>query len=157
MKYYPIALDLNSKKATIIGGGKVAERKARTLLKAGARVKIVAPGITVNLEELKKRKRIVVKKRKARISDVSGSKIVVAATNDPLFNRKVLRWSRKAGAWINAVDNIKNCDFIMPAIARKSKAIIAIYTDGKDPILSRDLKNFLKDNWNDFLSYRNKL
>ena len=48
-KYYPVFLNLNGKTAVVIGGGKTAERKARTLIKAGASVKVISPDITASL------------------------------------------------------------------------------------------------------------
>ena len=54
-KYYPVFLNLNGKKAVVVGGGKTAERKVLTLLKAGALVKVVSPDITATLEKLKKK------------------------------------------------------------------------------------------------------
>jgi len=58
---------------------------------------------------------------------------------------------------VNVVDRARLSDFISPALLYMPKAIVAIYTEGKDPVLSRDLKNFLKERWDEFLSYRDRL
>ena len=45
MRYFPLFLDLRSRPVLIVGGGAVAERKARLLLASEARVTVVAPNL----------------------------------------------------------------------------------------------------------------
>ncbi len=52
MKYYPAYLDLRERPCVVIGGGAVAERKALSLLEAGAVVTIISPALTPKLHEL---------------------------------------------------------------------------------------------------------
>ena len=49
MKYYPIYLDLRERPCVVIGGGRVAERKALSLLEAGADVTVVSPSLSPKL------------------------------------------------------------------------------------------------------------
>ena len=58
---------------------------------------------------------------------------------------------------VNVVDNPSLSSFISPAVFRAGGAVVAVYTHGRDPVLSRDIKNFLKEQWDVFLSYRNRL
>lgn len=157
MKYYPIALNIKRRNVLVVGGGNVAERKVLRLLEAGARVRIVAPRITRELRRLVKAGLVLWKKRQVKESDLEAASIVVSATNQKGINEAVSRWGRKDGAWVNVVDKASLSDFISPAVFRASRAIIAVYTDGRDPVLSRDVKNFLKEHWRDFLSYRSRL
>lgn len=156
MKYYPIAVKLKDKKAVVVGGGQVGERKVLNLLEAGARVMVISPALTQKLKSLVKNRRIRWSKRFAAQKDLQDAHIVIAATSDRSVNKKVSRWSRRAGVLLNVVDDQALSDFISPAVVKKQKAIIAVYTDGKDPVLSRDLKNFLKEHWDEFLSYRDR-
>jgi siroheme synthase-like protein len=157
LRYYPIAVNLRKKPTLIIGGGKVAERKIGALRRAGAKVRVVSPTLTPLLRRLAKEKDIEWIRRRARAGDIKGTHIVVAATNDSSINRKVSRWAREKRVWINVVDKAALSDFISPAVFHADKGIVTVYTDGKDPVLSRDLKNFLKERWDDFLLYRNRL
>jgi precorrin-2 dehydrogenase/sirohydrochlorin ferrochelatase len=157
MRYYPIALNVGDKSALVVGGGSVAERKVQALLAAGATVRVVAPTATPLLKELVQRKKITWTCRNVHAGDAKGVDIVVAATDDEDTNTTVSRWAEKQGAWVNVVDRPGLSDFISPAVVRNGDSIIAVYTNGKDPVLSRDVKNFLKERWDDFLSYRSRL
>ena len=46
MSYYPIFIDLQGKKAIVVGGGTVAQRKIETLLEYGAVVHVIARQLT---------------------------------------------------------------------------------------------------------------
>ena len=59
MEYYPLLLDLKGKKCVVAGGGGVAQRKVKSLLKAKARVWVISPDLTKGLEQLKRKKNIV--------------------------------------------------------------------------------------------------
>jgi siroheme synthase-like protein len=156
MNYYPIAMRLKAKKVLIVGGGSIAERKVLSLLKAGARVKVVSPVLTTRLTTLAEKKKILWIKSVVRQDHLDKADIVIAATSNRGVNKKVSAWARKGGKPINVVDDQALSDFISPAILKKEQAIIAVYTDGKEPELSRDLKNYLKEHWDEFLSYRNR-
>jgi siroheme synthase-like protein len=155
--YYPIALKLKGKIALVIGGGKVSERKIKTLLRFGARVRVVSPDLTKVLEGLLKSRRIAWVNRPVRSSDLKGADLVIAATSDEVVNKKIGAWAKERGVLANVVDRAVLSSFISPAFFSVSKAVIAVYTHGRDPVLSRDLKNFLKENWDVFLSYRDRL
>ena len=157
MKYYPLAINLKHRKVLVVGGGSVAGRKVARLLEAGAHIRIVSPQLNSQLSRLAKDRKVSWSERKVQKKDVHGASIVIAATDDDSINEKVSRWASEKRIWINVVDNHRLSDFISPALLRKRETIIAVYTDGKNPVLSRDLKNFLKENWNVFLSYRNRL
>jgi len=156
-EYYPIALKLKGRTALVVGGGQVAERKVQTLLEFGARVRVISPELTIPLQKLFRSRRIAWVSRVVRSSDIKGADIVVAATSIASVNNSVSRWAKRKGILLNVVDSPCMSSFISPAVFRASKAVIAVYTHGLDPVLSRDLKNFLKESWDVFLSYRNRL
>lgn len=157
LEYYPLAISLRDKKVVVVGGGAVAERKIELLLKAQALVRVVSPTLTPTLRQLAMKKRINWSRRLVRKSDVAEASIVIAATNSAKTNTDISRWAKKRKAWVNVVDKPSLSDFISPAVLHQSKTIIAVYTDGNNPVLSRDLKNFLKERWDEFLRYRNRL
>jgi len=157
MNYYPIAIKLENRLALVIGGGKVAQRKILALCETGARIKVVSPKLTPLLKRLAKKKYITWIQRNVHNSDLPGAAIIIAATDNSGVNRAVSRWAERARILVNVVDKTSLSDFIAPAVFRIKRGIVTVYTDGRDPKLSRDIKNFLKEKWNDFLSYRNRL
>lgn len=156
MKYYPIALKVKNRAVLVAGGGQVAERKVKTLLRFGAKVRVVSPDATPELKRLFKLRRITWLNRTVKASDISKAILVIAATSDATVNKKISGWTKRKGVLVNIVDRAGLSTFISPAILDTPKAVVAVYTHGKDPVLSRDLKNFIKERWDDFLSYRNR-
>lgn len=119
-----------------MGGGPVAYRKAADLLKAGARVRVVAPHVTGGLKKLRQGGRIRLDLRPYRKSDLRGTHLVYAATDDPVVNRRIFRDTRDRHILVNVVDAPAYCDFIMPAVLRKGRITIAVSTDGAAPFAS---------------------
>jgi len=156
MDYFPIALEIKNRVAVVVGGGNIAERKARSLLEAHAHVRVIAPQASAGVRDLNGAGEVEWIQREVRDSDIDGARLVVAATNDPIVNKNVSKWARDKGVQVNVVDNPELCDYISPAVMRFDQAIIAVYTDGRDPGLSRDLKRYLKEKWDDFLFFRDR-
>ncbi|MBP7216656.1 MAG: NAD(P)-dependent oxidoreductase [Candidatus Omnitrophica bacterium] len=156
-RYYPVAMDLHERRAVVVGGGAVAEQKIKKLLAARARIKVVSPVATSWLRSLASHGAIQWIQRCVCKSDVRGARVVIAATSDAHVNTSVQRWAHHYGSLVNVVDNPGLSDFISPAVLRLSKAIISVHTNGQDPALSRDLKNFLKEQWDAFVLYRHRL
>lgn len=157
INYYPIALNLKGKVSLVIGGGKVSERKVRSLLESGARITLVSPEATCRLKHLSRSRKIKWIKRRVRSSDLKQADIIIAATSKPDVNDKVSEWAGKQNKLVNVVDRKELSSFISTAVFHNCNASISVYTHGKDPALSRDLKNFLKERWDEFLSYRSRL
>ncbi|MDD5595529.1 MAG: bifunctional precorrin-2 dehydrogenase/sirohydrochlorin ferrochelatase [Candidatus Omnitrophica bacterium] len=156
-QYFSVALNLKGEPVKIIGGGKVAERKILTLLETGAHIYVISPELSPRLAGLFRKNKLVWLRRLVRKQDLSGAKIIIAATDDQKTNKDISKWAKEMNILVNIVDNPKLSSFISPAILHKDKAAIAIHTNGNDPVFSRDLKNFLKEHWNGFLSYRDRL
>ena len=55
MDYFPIFLNLRSRRSLVVGGGQVAARKVALLRRAHARVTVVAPQLCATLERLQAR------------------------------------------------------------------------------------------------------
>ena len=157
VKYFPIALNLNDKRVLVVGGGKVALRKVEALLEAKANILIVSPEVINEVKKIIESGDVGWEKRLVCCNDINNVDIVIAATNDSNVNQQLKQWCEKEKVLINVVDRTEMCDFISPAVLRFDKALVAVYSDGKDPVLSRDLKNYLKEQWDDFLSYRHRL
>ena len=58
MRYFPLFLDLEGRRAVIVGGAIEAVNKARLLAKTGAKIAVIAPGIDENLGEMMENGRV---------------------------------------------------------------------------------------------------
>ena len=137
MKYYPVFLNLKDKKTAVIGGGRVAERKARTLIRAGAAVKIISPSLTHGLKMLSEKGKLAHIKRSYKKGDVKKAFLVIAATSSPQTNTKV---ARDAEFLINVIDKPSEGNFIAPSFVRSGPLTIAISTEGASPAISKAIR-----------------
>jgi precorrin-2 dehydrogenase/sirohydrochlorin ferrochelatase len=139
--YFPAFLNLKGKKAIVVGGGKVAERKVLSLLKSGAEVTVISPFLTVRLAREKSRENIRHLARRYRKNDLKGAFIVIAATDSPETNQAV---GRDAPALVNVVDMPAECNFIAPSVVKRGPLTFAISTGGISPAMSKTLRRELE-------------
>ena len=149
MRYYPIFLDVRGRRCVVVGGGSVAERKVRSLLRAGARVHVVSPAVTPRLALLAARKKIQITPRAYRATDLEGAEsarpvMVFAATNKPEVQQAVRTDAAAIGALVNAADNPRESDFLVPASFAQGDLLVAISTSGASPALARRLRRQLQ-------------
>jgi precorrin-2 dehydrogenase/sirohydrochlorin ferrochelatase len=144
MPYYPIFLDLRDKNVLVVGGGKVAERKILNLLRYGCRIHVVSPGLTSQLKKLVSEKKIQHIPEQSLNQAMTEASIVIAATDDPVVNGQIASRAKKKGLLVNAVDQPRDCNFIMPSIVRSGDLQIAISTGGKSPALAKKIRKELQ-------------
>lgn len=141
---YPAILLLDGRLAVVIGGGHVAERKVRTLLDAGARVRVVAEDPTRGVEARAERNEIELLQRRYAPGDLAGAAAVVAATDDEEVNKAIYAEATENGIPVNVVDNVALCTFIAPSIVRRGDLVVAISTGGNAPALAVRIRERLE-------------
>jgi precorrin-2 dehydrogenase/sirohydrochlorin ferrochelatase len=137
VKYYPVFLNLKNKKAVVIGGGMVAERKVRALIRAGASVTIISPTLTQVLKKLKDKEQFTYIKRNYQRGDVNDAFLVIAASSSTRTNAEI---ARDANSLINVIDAPSVGNFIAPSVVRRGPLTIAISTEGASPALSKAIR-----------------
>jgi len=132
---YPIALDGARVDALIVGGGSVAERKAKALLESGARVRIVASSPSAGVQELAG-ERCTVEARAFAPSDVSPNgaagrtTLVIAATDRAEVNARVVDAARALGVLVNVADDPGAGTFLTLATHRAGDLVVAVTAGG---------------------------
>ncbi len=147
MKYFPFFFKLNSQNCLIIGGGDVAERKVDLLIKAKAKITLVAPKISDYILALEKEKKIICQKEaynNTYISDSNKFNFIIIATDDKKLNAQIADDARKKKILINVVDQPELCDFIFPSILERGPITVAVSTGGASPVLARMLRTKLE-------------
>ncbi|MGE5843096.1 MAG: bifunctional precorrin-2 dehydrogenase/sirohydrochlorin ferrochelatase [Deltaproteobacteria bacterium] len=139
-RFYPILVDLQGKRALVVGGGKVAQRKIETLLEQGASVQVVARELTESLEELRSEGRIEFLGNNFSEDFLDGAFLVFAATDDASLNRRVSEAAQRKGLLVNAVDQPSDCNFIVPSVLSRGDLLVAVSTSGKSPAFARKVR-----------------
>jgi siroheme synthase-like protein len=140
--YYPIFLDLAGKSVLVVGAGKVALRKTKGLLEAGAKVTVVAPAAEPGFAGLP----VTLRRRQFRPADLHGAVLAFAATNDRRVNHAVMLTARHRGIPVNVADSRDECSFIVPARITRNNLQIAISTGGESPRLAAALRRKIEEN-----------
>ena len=125
----------------VVGAGKVALRKTKGLVEAGARVTVVAPEWEHDFEDLPVR----LLQRRFRASDLAGCVLVFAATDDRLTNHRIGVAAKGKGIFANIADSAEECGFIVPARVNRGTLQVAVSTGGESPRLSAELRKKLED------------
>jgi uroporphyrin-III C-methyltransferase/precorrin-2 dehydrogenase/sirohydrochlorin ferrochelatase len=129
---YPTALRLLGRPVLVVGGGRVAARRAKGLLDAGARVTVVAPEATPALRELADAGLLTWEARTYRSDDVDGVWFVQTATGDSVVDTRVAADAEAQRIWcVNASDHESSAAWT-PAVAEVDDVKIAINAGG-DP------------------------
>lgn len=144
---YPVFLSVEKKQCVVIGGGNVATRKVAALLGCGAEVTVIAKRVTQRIRRWSRKKKIRCSIRSFRSSDLKGTWLVIAATNDRALNERIAREARERRQWINVVDKPALCQLIFPSIVRKGKLTMAISTNGASPALAKAIRKDLQKNF----------
>ena len=139
--YYPIYLDLQGRACLVVGGGPIATGKVRGLIEAGGLVTVVAPVVSESIAEWARDRAVMWHAREFELPDLDGQFLVYAATDDRDLNARVYRLADQAGRIANAVDDLDNCNFIAPAIARAGAVQVAVSTAGTSPALAKQIRD----------------
>ena len=144
MQFLPVFFAVKDEPCLVVGGGSVASRKVALLRRAGARVRLVAPEVIAEFEDLAAAGQIELMRRPFRAEDLDGVRLVIAATNDETVNRQVWERSNQNNVPVNVVDSPALCTFILPSILDRSPLLIAVSTGGTSPVLARQLRSRLE-------------
>jgi len=144
MAKYPIYLDLTNTQAVVVGAGSVAARKVKTLLKAGAAVKVVTRAVEEDFDGICKGLDIAIVISDYDRSHLEGAFLVIAATDDPELNTRVFNDCQSLKILCNVVDVPQLCNFYVPSVIRRGDLQIAISTDGKCPAYAAHLRRKLE-------------
>ena len=147
MRYFPVNLDVRERTCLVVGGGAVGTRKTRTLLRAGARVTVVSPEASADLETLAADGRIRLCRRAYTAADLAEAFLVFGTTDDHDLNCEISADARRRGILCNIADQPDRGQFVLPSVVARGDLLIAISTSGKSPALARRIRLRLE---NDF-------
>lgn len=144
MDYLPLFFHLQNQCCLLIGGGESALCKARLLAQAGAYIRVVAPRIDAELEELIETSQGEIHREVYREEFLQQCVLVISAIENLAINKQIFTHCRQRHLPINVVDNPKLCTVIMPAIVDRNPLLIGISSGGQAPVLTRILRSRLE-------------
>ena len=157
---FPLYFDIHNWKILVVGGGTIASRRIRTLMKFGAQITVVSSSLQEDLQPYfecldESEKRGVHEASQSSESSEAdqGDKqgrywirehfqgemlcsqpwnMVLACTSDAELNSSIYHSCKERGILANNASNQKECDFFFPAIVTGDGLVIGISSDGSD-------------------------
>ena len=140
-----INLNLENKKIIVIGGGREAEKRIKSLLNEKCEIIVISDSINESISKLVKTNQVKLKKQKIEnikfISELKPN-LIITTTNDKKINQKIINYSKKKKIIAYSSDNPEDSDFANAAIIDFEKMIqVAIFTGGRSPIMAKKIKS----------------
>ena len=137
---YPVFMDLEGRRCVVVGGGEVANRKARKLLQARAEVVVISPEVRPGLESVA----VELSRRPYEDGDLEGAYLAFAATDSREVNAAVAREANAKNIPVNVADRPSEGSFAVPSVLRRGRMQVAVSTGGASPSLARSIKDELE-------------
>jgi len=128
----------------LVGGGDVAERKARLLLDAGARLTVNSRRFTPQFQVWAEEQMLTLAQGDFNPALLDNCWLAIAATDDDVVNQQVSEAAESRRIFCNVVDAPRQASFIMPSIIDRSPLMVAVSSGGTSPVLARLLREKLE-------------
>lgn len=159
---FSIEVNLEGKNVLVVGGGRIALRKVKTLLPTGARITVVAPQFDPEFHSLEQSAmgdegsmltaRCSLLNRPYEPLDLRGIFMVFICTDQPAVNAQVSNDARARRILVNNACDYLDGDFIVPARMDFGENIaVTVSTQGRAPSLAKKLKQKIQTEWADGL------
>ena len=144
MDHLPIFCQLRDRDCLLVGGGDVAERKARLLLDAGAKLTVNALEFSPQFQVWAEEQMLTLVKESFNPALLGCCWLAIAATDDNDVNQQVSQAAEARRIFCNVVDSPQQASFIMPSIIDRSPLMVAVSSGGTSPVLARLLREKLE-------------
>ncbi len=125
-------VDISEKKILVVGGGRIALRRVKTLAQFNRHITVVSPELTQELQNLPEEGEIQWIRKIYEKEDLGDSDMVLACTNDSTLNETICRDGRERGMMVNNCSDKGMCDFYFPALIRQEDVVISLCSGGTD-------------------------
>lgn len=140
---FPLFIDLTGQKVVLVGGGKVALRRVRTLQQCGADVVVIAPTLHPDMPP------VTHISRPYRPGDLAGATLAIAATDSQDTNKQVAQEAKDRGIPVSVADDPTACTFFFPALCVGEGLVAGVVGDGTDHAktarTARQIRELLED------------
>lgn len=158
MGYFPLFVDLHDKTVVIIGGGRVAARKAGTLAAFSAGITVIAPDIC---EELAVLPGLAIQRKPFESGDLQGACLAIAATDSRELNSRIAEICHAKNIPVDVADSREESTFLFPSVVSRGRLTVGISSGGSSPAASRCLRQrigeIIPENMEEILDYLDNL
>ena len=163
---FSIELNLEGRNVLVVGGGRIALRKVKTLIPTGAHITVVAPQFDPEFNALCRHSErseesscfsnsatveqssITLKQRTYEPLDLRCVFMVFICTDQPAVNAQVSNDARARRILVNNACDYLDGDFIVPARMDFGENIaVTVSTQGRAPSLAKKLKQKIQTDW----------
>lgn len=141
--FYPMMINLDNKNVTIIGGGKVAFRKAKKFLEFNCNIKLVSSSFIEDFDNID----VKLINDNYKEDYLKESFLVIAATSSKKVNEDIASYCKTNNIMCNIADDINLSDFIVPSSIKRGDLVISVSTMGNSPSLSSKIRKELESNY----------
>lgn len=144
-RYFPISLDVEGRRALVVGGDREALDKTQRLLASGALVTVVAAEVLPELAALAARTSVHWYARAFTEADVRGCQVVILSERNSALAAELRALGRHHRFLFCAIDQPEFCEWIHPAVVQAGPISVALGSGGSAPGLLKRMKNDLAE------------
>lgn len=145
-RYFPMFIDLSGSRILVVGGGRIAARRIRTLLLFSPReIKIVASRVCEELMEAVRENRIILEQRTYDRNVLQDMDLVLATTDDPACNEQVAADCRELGILVNVCHKKELCDFYFPGVSVEDNLVVGVTAGGMDHRMAKKARERIEE------------
>jgi siroheme synthase-like protein len=126
--FFPLFVDIAGRKALVVGGGNIAERRAEILVSFGADVTVISPEATEYIERAAAANTIGLLRRKYKAGDIAAIApfLVIAATDERQVNHQIMAEAKELNIHVSVADCREECSCCFPAIAENDDYVAGL-------------------------------
>lgn len=128
--FFPMFVNLNGRRALVVGAGAIAARRIHTLKRFCGDITVVAPEVRPDIDG------VTVRRRGFTPDDLDGMDIVLACTDDHALNAEIAGLCRGRGIPVNVSSDQTLCDFFFPGVAVRGSVAAGVTASGADHALA---------------------
>ncbi|BAC13613.1 uroporphyrin-III C-methyltransferase (siroheme synthase) [Oceanobacillus iheyensis HTE831] len=156
MAFTPLMIDLSDRHVVIVGGGKVALRRAKTLLENNAVVTVISPKAVEAIVYLWQEGQLLWKEKVIEATDLKDAFLIIVATNNPIVNQHVINWAPKESL-INAAAEVEKGNVAFPTYFRRGHLSVSVSTNGASPQfavkMKEELERLYPEDYGDYIHF----
>src|SRR5690625_2324767 len=154
---FPFFAQLENRLTLVVGGGVVAQRKIKLLLKAKARIEVVARQPNAWIQALAQTRQLRLHTRAFKESDLNAVWLVVVATDQEQTNEKIAALAAQRQIFANVVDDPQLSSVQVPALIDRAPLSVAVSSAAAAPMVARFLRQKIEtmvgETWGPFTQW----